>query len=309
MPRVVHIATRSSELALWQAGYVAERLRALEGDLDAELVEVSTAGDRDRQRALDRFRGTGVFTREVQEAVLDGRADLTVHSLKDLPTEPVEGLVLAAVPQRASMFDALVVSKGRELPAGLDSLPLGARVGTGSLRRQAQLLHVRPDLIVEPARGNVPTRVEKLDAGEFDAIVLAEAGLNRLGMTDRIALGLRPPVMYAAVGQGALGLECRADDPATRELLARLDDPATRAAVTAERALLAALRAGCHAPVGVWTRHEAGRLVLEAVVLSSDGRERLHVRTERPPAEAADLGGHAADELLARGAGRLVEMP
>jgi hydroxymethylbilane synthase len=247
-----------------------------------------------------------VFTREVQHAVLDGRADLAVHSLKDLPTETAPGLCLAAIPPRANEFDTLVFPKSHTGACDWQGLRPGAVLGTGSPRRQAQLLHSRPDFVFRNVRGNVDTRLRKLDGGEVDALVLAVAGLTRLGFLDRVALPLTPPVMYPAVGQGALGLECREEDEATRALLARLDDTATRQRVVAERGVLHALKAGCHAPVGVCTRFESGMLVLEGVVLSLDGQVRLHATATGNPTEAEALGQTVARELQRQGADRLI---
>lgn len=310
------IATRSSRLALWQANDVARRLKAVASQRDVVLVEISTAGDRDRVQPLASFGGFGVFTREVQRAVLDGRADVAVHSLKDLPTESAPGLLLAAVPERASVSDALVLqdsaSRSGDAVELLHTLTSQARVGTGSLRRKAQLLHLRPDLRIEPVRGNVETRLRKLDDGAFDALILAEAGLRRLDLDERIAACFPPQVLFPAVGQGALGIECRSDDDATLALLQQIDEPATRAQVTAERALLAELRAGCHAPVGAATTvnghgPQPARLTLEAVVLSADGSERLHARVSGTVDEAGELGRRAAALLRDQGADRLVE--
>lgn len=302
----IRIATRASRLALWQAEHVASLLKVAHSERSVELVHVTTSGDRDQTGELRSFGGLGVFTREVQKAVLDGQADLAVHSLKDLPTEPAPGLCLAAVPSREETADALVLPQGAAKLTSLDQLPQQARLGTGSLRRQAQLRHLRPDMPIGEVRGNVETRLRKLDAADFDAIVLAVAGLKRLGLADRISLQLAPPQMYAAVGQGALGIECREEDAELREILARLDDPATRNRVTAERALLAHLRAGCHAPVGAATRIDAGELELEAVVLSADGRERIVASARGPRADAAELGTRVGDLLLQQGAGRLI---
>ena len=247
---VIRIATRTSPLALWQANYVRDRILAISGECTVELVDVSTIGDRDRATALASMGGQGVFTKEVQNAVLSGQADMAVHSLKDLPTEPTAGLSLAGVPERAPVADALVLPAGNNIRVGdrLDTMPFdvltaGARIGTGSPRRQAQLLHVRPDLQMFENRGNVETRINKLDDGEFDAIILAEAGLRRLGKSDRISALLVPPLMLHAVGQGALGIECREDDAFISDLLGRLSDTAVLAAVTAERSLLRELRA------------------------------------------------------------------
>jgi hydroxymethylbilane synthase len=302
----VRIATRSSALALWQAQHVAVLLKQAEPACDVERVHVSTMGDQNQVNALATFGGMGVFTREVQKAVLDGRADLAVHSLKDLPTELSPGLVLAAVPAREETADALVLPKGSPIRT-LEALPPEARVGTGSLRRRAQLWHVRPDLELLEIRGNVDTRLRKLDEGQYDALVLAAAGLKRLGFAERIAERLEPPVMYAAVGQGALGLECRESDAATRERLGRLCDAHAFARVTAERALLATLRAGCHAPVGAATNVDGTTLTLEAVVLGRDGRRKLSAASARPISEAAALGQAVAGELLAQGAQSLID--
>jgi len=305
----LRIATRSSPLALWQADHVASLLRQAAG-VDAELVHVSTMGDRDRSESLATFGGIGVFTREVQRAVLDGRADLAVHSLKDLPTEPAEGLVLAAVPARAPRFDAIILPFGAspsdDAASALAALPGHARVGTGSPRRRAQLLRLRPDLRLEDVRGNIDTRLRKLDEGHYDAIVLAEAGLVRLGLDGRISARLTPPQFMPAVGQGALGLECRSDDAETLTVLKLLDDVWTRAEVSAERAALAGLRAGCHAPVGAYAELDGGRLRLEVVVLSGDGRTRFAESGKGEPAGAAELGRRIATTLLATGASALL---
>lgn len=303
----VRIATRASRLALWQAEHVAGLLREIDPARTVELVEVTTTGDRFRTEPLASFGGVGVFTREVQRAVLDGRADLAVHSLKDLPTEAAPGLVLAAVPRRGPKFDALVLPRRDPRPAGIDVIAHGARIGTGSIRRQAQLRALRPDFVFSEMRGNVETRIQKLDQGMCDALVLAEAGLRRLGLEDRISLPLRPPILYPAVGQGALGLECREDDEATRALLARLSDRATQLAVLAERALLAELRGGCHATIGVDAalRGEE-RLVIAAVVLSPDGSRRIEARLEAAADDPTAVGREVARMLLERGAASLL---
>ena len=278
--------------------------------VEAELVHVSTIGDRDQREPLSAFGGVGVFTREVQRAVLDGRADLAVHSLKDLPTEPAEGLRLAAVPEREARFDALVlpagVGFGGDPVVTLASLPEGGRVGTSSPRRRAQLLRLRPDAEPVDVRGNVDTRLRKLDGGDYDALLLAEAGLRRLGLSERISAVLAPPAFFPAVGQGALGIECRHADAATAALLAALDDPAARAEVTAERAALFALRAGCHAPVGTYAVIRDGRLRAEVVILGADGRERLTATAEGPVADAEAIGREAASDLVAAGAERFL---
>ncbi len=279
---IVRIATRASRLALWQAQFVADRLQALEPGLEVLLVHVTTTGDQVTGAPLVAMGGVGVFTREIQQAVLAGRADIAVHSLKDLPTVPTTGIRLAAVPLRAAPWDALVLPRESSLScAELRDLPPAARVGTGSLRRRAQILHVRPDLQFLDVRGNVDTRLRKLDEGAYDALVLAEAGLDRLGFADRITVRLMPPDVFPAVGQGALGLECRDDDHQTLALLDRITDAATFASVIAERQVLSRLRAGCHAPVGVSVTTAEETMSLEAVVLSADGVQRIHSQSIR----------------------------
>lgn len=308
----IRIATRGSRLALWQANHVADLLRQRNPQRQVDVVTISTLGDRDRSEPLKNLGGEGVFTREIQRAVLDNLADVTVHSLKDLPTEPCEGLVLAAVPPREATFDALLLPASKSCATTkssdevLKALPKQARVGTGSPRRKAQLLHLRDDLKLLDVRGNVETRIEKLDRGEYDALVLAEAGLRRLGLADRISACLAPPVMFAAVGQGALGLECRDGDERVLAALSELNDESTFACVRAERRLLAALRAGCHAPLGVKTRLAANQLRLEAVVLSTDGKVRLFAAADGMPADPESLGDQVARELVKMGAGKFV---
>jgi hydroxymethylbilane synthase len=305
--RTIRVATRVSRLALWQAEHVAELLRAAAPDALVELVHVTTSGDRDQTGALRSFGGIGVFTREVQRAVLDGRADLAVHSLKDLPTESAAGLALAAVPERETTSDALVLPAAKTGAKDLARLPMGARVGTGSLRRRAQLLYTRSDLALSEVRGNVETRIAKLDAGDYDALVLALAGLKRLGLAGRMSQELAPPAMYPAVGQGALGVECRGADAELRALLTRIDDSSAHQRVIAERSLLAQLRAGCHAPVGAATEIDSGELTLEAVVLSADGRQRLIASGQSAPNDAEKLGREVAEKLLQQGADVLLE--
>jgi hydroxymethylbilane synthase len=302
--RSLRIGTRGSQLARWQAEWVAAELRRLGHAV--ELVEIATRGDVDRGRPIEEIGTRGVFTKEIQRALLSGDVDLAIHSLKDLPTESVDGLVLAAVPTRESPADVVVASVESEAWDFM-KLPQAARVGTGSMRRRAQLLHVRPDLQISDVRGNVDTRLRKLDDGQFDAIVLAEAGLRRLGLEKRISQVLPFNVMLPAVGQGALGIESRADDSATRSAVQPLEDAATRAAVTAERALLAHLRGGCMAPVGALGQFENGKLSLSAVVVSADGRTRLDALDTAPPEDAAALGRRVADQLLAKGAAALID--
>lgn len=304
--RLLKIATRSSRLALWQAEHVAGLLRAAAPECDVELLHVSTIGDRDLAGSLRSFGGMGVFTREVQNAVLADLADLAVHSLKDLPTDPHPHLALAAVPQRAETADALILPPSAPADLTWEKLPQGARIGTGSLRRRAQLLHARPDFIFSEARGNVETRLRKLDEGEFDALILAVAGLERLQLAHRIQEHIAPPHMYHAVGQGALGIECRAADAQLREILARIGHIPTWQRVLAERSLLRELRGGCHAPVGVDTSWTDSELSLEAVVLSPDGTRRIIDRKTVSPDRAEQLGIDVASALRRQGADELI---
>jgi hydroxymethylbilane synthase len=299
-PRVLRIATRESPLALWQANFVAEELRRVAPGIDVELVPLTTLGDRDRSGPLAQIGGEGLFTREVQRAVLDGHADLAVHSLKDLPTENAPGLSLAGVPARAPRFDALLLPHGEE--GSLESLPQGAKIGCGSPRRRAQLWRARPDLKLLDIRGNLDTRIRKLDEGEYDAILLAEAGLRRLALPGRIAQVLAPPVMYPAVGQAALGIECRADDNPTQNILAQLTDPRSLAEVLAERACLRTLRAGCHAPLGVLSSIDETSLRLEAVVLSLDGAQVYQASAGGDVNAAEQTGVSVAKLLIEQGA-------
>jgi len=287
-------------LARWQADWVAARLG--EVGVEVEMVLLTTRGDREQVGPIGAMGGQGVFTKELQRALLAGEIDLAVHSLKDLPTDAVGGLTLAAVPPRGPSGDVLVSRK----VSSWEELPQGAVVGTGSLRRRAQLWHARPDLKMQDVRGNIDTRLRKLAEGQYDALILAEAGLERLGLAGEIAQVLPKTLMLPAIGQGALGLETRSDDAGTRSALARLDDRETHAAVTAERALLAALRGGCLAPVGAWGRIEDGRLRLSAVVLSQDGALRIAAEAAGDVASAAAMGESVAAELLARGAGELI---
>jgi hydroxymethylbilane synthase len=298
----LRIGTRGSRLALWQANHVAALLRPLAAPRAVELVEIQTTGDQDRDRPLSQLGGIGLFTKEIQRALLAGTVDLAVHSLKDLPTIPVEGLTLGAVPPRGPTGDAFV---SRRHPH-FDSLPPGARVATGSLRRRSQLLYRRPDLHLEPIRGNVDTRLRKLDEQNLDALILAAAGLERLGLGEAITHQLDGDWMLPAVGQGALGLECRADDASTLALLGPLDDAATRAAVTAERSLLAGLGGGCLVPIGALARVSQGALHLRAAVLSPDGKQRIAGETAGEAMHAASLGSRLAEDLLARGAKELL---
>jgi hydroxymethylbilane synthase len=300
--RPIQIGTRGSALALWQANWVAARLA--EAGTKCDVVTVVTRGDQQPETPLENLGTEGVFTKELQKWLLDGRIDVAVHSLKDLPTDVVKGLVLAAVPARESPLD-VVISRGGEK---FQQLPEGARIGTGSLRRRTQLLHVRADLEMVDIRGNIDTRLRKLQEGQFDALVLAEAGLKRLNLAAQVTEVLSPTVMLPAIGQGALGLETRSGDRSTRDALEKIDDLTSHQAVLAERTLLATLRGGCLAPVGAWGRVEDdGRLHLSACVLSNDGRQRLDADLLGNAADAVQIGRQAAEQLLASGAAKLIE--
>jgi hydroxymethylbilane synthase len=299
----LRLGTRASPLARWQAQWVATRLQQC--GFPVELVLITTSGDRD-PRPLRGGPERGVFTKELQRALLWGRIDLAVHSLKDLPTEEVSGVFLAAVPERGPVADVLL-SPGYP---DLASLPRGARVGTGSQRRRAQLLHLRPDLQVQEVRGNVDTRLRKLEAGEFDALVLAEAGLRRLGLEAHITQVFPPALILPAIGQGALGIEVRAEDHRVKEAVRCLDHPATHRAVLAERAMLATLHGGCLAPIAGWGRSEGAELLLTGRVCSPDGAELLESTAAVPQGGAEPaiaLGNQVAQDLLAKGAARLIQ--
>ncbi len=298
----LRLGTRGSPLALWQAHHVAGLLRAAVPGLTVELVEIQTVGDQVRDVPLVQLGGEGAFTKAIQLALLEGQVDLAVHSLKDLPTFVVPGLVLAAVPPRGPTGDALVSLKH----TAFDALPAGAVVATSSLRRKAQLLHRRPDLKLVDIRGNVETRLRKLGEQDLDATVLAQAGLERLGLGDRITEVLDATWMYPAVGQGALGIECRTDDPVTRSALEAIDHLATRRAAEAERALLRGLGGGCHVPIGARTTLEDGTLTLHGVVLSADGARRMAGAVTGPMIDADRLGQELARKLREQGADELL---
>lgn len=298
----LRIGTRGSPLALWQARHVADRLRPLTEPRPVELVEIETIGDRVRDVALSQIGGDGVFTKEIQRALLAGTVDVAVHSLKDLPTTFIAGLMLAAVPARGPTGDVFISRKHSHF----DALPPGGIVGTSSLRRRAQALHRRPDLKLIDLRGNVETRLRKLDEQDLDAIILAEAGLRRLGLESALTEILDPQWMLPAVGQGALGLECRTEDAVTRGLLERLNDPPTRQAVLAERALLRGLGGGCLVPIGARAQVAGEQLHLRGVVLPPDGSQRVEAEIDGKAAEAEAIGQQLAETLLSRGARELL---
>jgi hydroxymethylbilane synthase len=294
---LLRIATRGSALARWQA----ERVGALLAQ-PVEYVLISTTGDRDQRADLHAIGGTGVFTKEVQQAVLEGRADIAVHSAKDLPSETPPGLTLAAVPERGDPRDALVGST-------LDALPTGARVGTGSVRRRAQLASARPDLVFAPLRGNMETRLRKRTDEGHHAVVVAVAALERLGLMDQVSEVLDTAVLLPQAAQGALGVECRADDAEIISRLVAIDDPDAHRAVRAERAFLGELGGGCNLPCGAFARVDAetGELVLDALLASLDGN--IVLRTRVMGSAAGEVGERAARDLLdAKGGSALLEL-
>jgi len=300
----VRIGTRGSRLARWQSGWVADQLRSLYPGLEVELVEIKTQGDRDRNSPLAAIGGTGLFTKDIQRALVDGRVEIAVHSLKDLPTDGPPGLTLGAVPPREDVSDALIAPGHRTL----GDLPQGATVGTGSLRRRAMLLHARPDLNIVGVRGNVETRLNKAISGELDAVVLAEAGLRRLGLESHVTDRLVAPAFLPAVGQGALGIECRSDDARTLALLTPLDDHETHRAVIAERRLLAELEGGCMIPLAALAQDfDDALLALDAAVFDPDGLEKIAASATGPRDDPDGLGRKVAELLRARGADRLLK--
>jgi len=301
MNRPLVIATRRSALALWQAEHVAERLREATGR-QVELLTLVTTGDKILDVPLARVGGKGLFVKEIEEALLDGRADLAVHSLKDVPTFFPPGLVLGAITEREDPRDALCAPRH----GALDALPSGARVGTSSLRRRAQLLALRPDLEVVDVRGNVQTRLSKTD-GDVDAVILAYAGLKRLGLQERVTEVLPIARSLPAIGQGALAIEIREGDAEMIEAMRALEHDATRAAVTAERALLATLEGGCQVPIAGHATVEGDRVSLQGLVASLEGATVLRVTEEGPVAEAEAIGVRAARRLEELGARKILD--
>jgi hydroxymethylbilane synthase len=300
--RHLRIGTRGSLLAKWQAEFVRKQLFATTG-VEAEIVIIKTSGDKLQTSSLSQIGGKGIFIKELEEALLEETIDLAVHSIKDVPTDTPSRLMFPAVCRREDVRDCLVAANG----ATLASLRQGARVGTGSLRRQAQLRHIRPDLDVRDLRGNVDTRLRKVESGEYEAVMLAKAGLDRLGWSGRITETLNPEVFLPAVGQGAIGVECRLKDTEAADIVAGLDDAETRTAIIAERSLLGALQGGCQVPLGAWARIERGELVLEACVCSVDGVQYVKQRATSAPDKAAELGGHMATLLIEAGAQGILE--
>jgi len=296
------IATRGSQLALIQSGWIRDRLLEVEPGLSIALEKIQTTGDKILDVPLAAIGGKGLFVKEIEEALLSGRAQLAVHSIKDMPVELPPGLHLAAIPRREDRRDALISRSGK----GLEGLAKGARVGTSSLRRKAKLLALRPDLEIVSRRGNVETRIRKMDQGQVEAVILAAAGLKRLGLEERVSAYLDPEVMLPAVGQGALGLECRHDDQPTNDLVSRLTDPVAWVEVTAERAFLARLEGGCQVPIACLARLSGLELEVEGLVADLDGRRLIRKGIKGPAEEAGRLGRELAEDVLASGAGEIL---
>jgi hydroxymethylbilane synthase len=295
MPKLT-IATRGSRLALAQAEWVAAELKRLEPGLLVELDIIKTKGDKILDVPLAKVGGKGLFVKEIEDALLAGRAQLAVHSMKDMPAELPEGLVLASISRREDPRDVFVSADEKPF----DELPLGARVGTSSLRRQSQLLARWPDLVMSPIRGNVGTRLKKIKSENLAGVVLAAAGINRLGLDIKVQ-HLEPELMLPAVGQGALGMETRADDEYTNSLVARLNHPETASAVTAERAFLARLEGGCQVPIAGYATVQGGRVKLSGLVASLDGARVISAKGEAETGRAGALGVQVADEVLQKG--------
>ncbi|MFK7730708.1 MAG: hydroxymethylbilane synthase [Pseudomonadales bacterium] len=303
MTDTLRVATRKSPLALWQAEYVKRQLQTLHPDLTVELVPMTTRGDKILDTALSKIGGKGLFIKELEHALLNDEADIAVHSMKDVPMEFPEGLCLGVICERENPFDAFVSNHF----ASVDDLPQGARLGTSSLRRASQLQHYRPDLTVLNCRGNVNTRLGKLDNDEYDAIILAVAGLKRLEMSDRIAQQLDSQLCLPAPGQGAVGIELRANDEHTQAIIEPLNHTVTIACVSAERALNSALQGGCQVPIAAYATYDDDSVSLRARVASPDGQILLLADGSAIATKAEDLGKQIAEQLLDQGAGDILQ--
>ncbi|GJL68491.1 MAG: porphobilinogen deaminase [Nitrospirales bacterium] len=292
------VGTRGSQLAIWQAEWVQRQLKALAPDISVILKRIQTSGDKIQDVPLAKIGGKGLFVKEIEEALLRQDIDLAVHSMKDVPSELPEGLEIVCVPEREDPRDALIAHEGHILA----TLPVGARVGTSSLRRQAQLLHARPDLEIAMLRGNVDTRLRKVREGHYNAIILAASGLKRLGWDQAVTEYLSVDVSLPAIGQGSLGLEGRKDDIWVRDLVAQFEHRSTRIAVTAERALLAGLEGGCQVPIAGYATIQGDTLTLVGLVASLDGKRYIRQVLSGPNGEAASIGTRVAEQLLDGGA-------
>lgn len=297
------IGSRGSDLALWQTNFVKKTLEEKFLALRCEIKIITTTGDRMLDTALSKIGDKGLFTRQIENALLSGEIDLAVHSLKDLQTSQPDGLMIGAISKRETPNDVFLSSRCDSI----DELPHGARVATGSLRRKSQLLHYRPDLMISEIRGNVPTRIKKLDESELEGMILAFAGVHRLGLDARIRQKIPFEIMLPAVGQGAMAVEIRSDDPKVREIVSVLDDAETRHCVTAERAFLRRLKGGCQVPIGALARIEGDQINLEGVVGNLDGSKNLREQMNGDVTDADSLGTHLAEQLLEDGAGEILE--
>ena len=306
MDQRIVIGTRGSRLALWQTNWVKAELEKHHPGIRVEIQVISTKGDRVLDVSLPKLgeQGKGLFTKELEEAIFDRRVDIAVHSLKDLPTELPPGLAIGAICEREDVRDALVARRGVK---SFKDLPNASTVGTSSLRRQSQLRALRPDLKLEPVRGNVDTRLGKLDQGEYDALVLAAAGLHRLGYAERITEHLAEEIVLPAVGQGALAIETRSDDSTVNEIVRPLEHHLTRLACEAERAFLKGLGGGCLVPIAAHAKIQSGQITLSGLVASTDGSEIVRGQVAGPEREAESVGRQLADDLIRQGADRILD--
>lgn len=298
----LRIATRKSPLALWQAEHVAAFLRRLHPGLQVELLGMTTAGDRFLDTPLASVGGKGLFIKELEQSLLENRADLAVHSMKDVTVDLPAGLAISAILKREDPRDVLIAADGLTLA----TLPIGARIGTSSLRRQSQLRALRPDLRIQDLRGNLGTRLKRLDAGDYDAILLAAAGVLRLGLAERISEYLPVETLLPAIAQGAIGIETRADDPVVRDLIAPLEDPATRICIESERVISRRLYGGCQLPIAAHARLQDTELSIQALVARIDGSEILRAESRGSLDIAESLASTTAADLLDRGADRIL---
>ncbi len=298
----IRIATRKSPLAMWQAEYVRDRLMAIHPELNVELLGMTTQGDKILDSPLAKIGGKGLFVKELEQRMLEGSADIAVHSMKDVPVAFPDGLHLAVICEREDPRDAFVSNRFKSL----DELPQGAKVGTSSMRRQCQLRALRPDLQILDLRGNVNTRLRKLDEGQYDAIILAAAGLIRLGFEARISQTMGTEISLPAIGQGAVGIECRSDDERINQLIAPLNDPSTRTRVLAERAMNNRLEGGCQVPIAGHATLEGGQLYLRGLVGSANGETMVRGERRGPQSDAESMGIELAEELLQNGAAEIL---
>ncbi|MEW6740437.1 MAG: hydroxymethylbilane synthase [Nitrospirota bacterium] len=313
MKNKIVIGTRGSKLALWQAEWIKSELKKLNPDLEIELNKIKTTGDKILDVPLAKVGGKGLFVKEIEEALLKGEADIAVHSMKDVPTDFPEGLHLAVITKREDPRDAFITAVSSQQSASsqqiksFKDLPQGATIGTSSLRRSCQLLSIRPDLKIEQLRGNLDTRLRKLDEGQFDAIILAAAGVKRLGWSERITEILPPEISLPAIGQGAVGIECRVDDEFINNLISQLNHNETSVCVRAERAFLKKLEGGCQVPIAAYARLIDGRVVMDGLVGSVSGDRIVKGRIEGTPNDAENLGIRLAEDLLSRGAKEILD--